>query len=185
MASSSVDTLIKNLDGLDEAVIRCLDAKLILPGLSLVFAGIDIVASLERQPGESTKVSFTRWVDQYLLPAKPLGCTSLELYAARCGILHTFTADSDLSRTRGVRKIYYAWGSALASDLDATGTRLGKGDAVAVHVSDLHGAFRQGVLVWFHDVTADAKRSNAVDAAGGAWFTNLSIEIVKDYLAGS
>jgi len=179
-----VETLIKNLDGLDEAVVRCLDAKLILPALTLVFAGIDIVASLERQSGEGTKASFRRWVEQYLLPAKPLGCTSLELYAARCGIVHTFTPESDLSRTGRVRKIYYAWGTALASDLHETGSRLGKADVVAVHVGDLHEAFRQGVLTWFRDVTADAKRSQTVESAGGAWFTNMSIETVRDFLAG-
>jgi len=105
-----LETLIKNLDGLDEAVVRCLGARLILPALSLLFVGIDIVASLERQPGEGMKASFTRWVEQYLLPARPLGCTSIELYAARCGILHTFTAESDLSRTGKARKLYYAWG---------------------------------------------------------------------------
>jgi hypothetical protein len=178
-----VETLIKNLDGLDEAVVRCLDARLILPALSLVFAGIDIVASLERQPGEGTKASFTRWVEQYLLPAKPLGCTSLELYAARCGILHTFTPESDLSRTGKARKIYYAWGTAVASDLHETSNRLGKADVVAMHVSDLHEAFRQGVLAWFREVTADARRIQAVESAGGAWFTNMSVDTVRDFLA--
>ena len=180
-----LETLIKNLDGLDEAVVRCLGARLILPALSILFVGIDIVASLERQPGEGTKTSFTRWVEQYLLPAKPLGCTSLDLYAARCGILHTFTAESDLSRTGKARKLYYAWGIALASDLNMTSNRLGKADVVTMHVGDLHGAFRQGELAWFREVTADARRSQTVESAGGAWFTDMSIETVRDFLVGT
>src|ERR1017187_9539045 len=101
-----VQTLIKNLDGLDDAVGRCLDARLILPALSLVFAGIDIVASLERDASEGTKAAFTKWADRSLPRPKSLPCPSLDLYPAHCEIRHTATAESDLSRTGKARKIY-------------------------------------------------------------------------------
>ena len=180
-----MDILAKNLAGLDDAVDRCLDARLILPGLALLYAGIDIMASLERQPSEGTKASFTRWVDMYLLPAKPLGCSALELYAARCGILYTFTADSELSQAAIVRKIFYAWGNAASHDLQETARLLGRTNIVALHVDDLCDAYRLGIAAWTMEVTADQTRREIVQSRESAWFDGLSIAVVKDFLGNT
>ena len=177
-----MDMLEKNLAGLNDAVDCCLEARQILPGLALLYAGIDIMASLERQPSEGTKASFTRWVDTYLLPAKPLGCSALELYAARCGILHTFTADSELSQAAIVRKIYYAWGNAASDDLQRTARRLGRTDIVALHVNDLCDAYRLGIAAWTMEVTADQTRRERVQSTESTWFNDVSITVVKDFL---
>jgi len=96
------------MDTLFGAINSCEANKFVLPALMLIYSGIDILASLERRKGEGTKASFTRWVDEYLLKAVSLPCTSLELYAARCGILHTLTPESDLSRKGKAREVGYA-----------------------------------------------------------------------------
>jgi hypothetical protein len=87
--------LQKNLVEHLAAIEDCLQKRRILQCLCLLYAGIDVVASLERMPQESTKSAFVRWVEENVLKVRPMSCTALELYAARCGILHSFTADSD------------------------------------------------------------------------------------------
>jgi hypothetical protein len=156
---------------------------MVLRALTLLYAGIDVVASLERRCGEGTRASFAPWADTYVLPARPLGCTGVELYAARCGVLHTFTSDSDLSRSARARRIYYAWGTAKISDLQAVLDRSGTGDAVAVHVEDLHQGFRAGVLSCLREVVADETRMRHVESVAGAWFGDLAMSVVSAYLA--
>ena len=177
-----MDVLVKNLAGLDEAIGGCLGREQFLPALILIYAGIDIVASAERHQSEGTGASFTRWVDSYLFPKKALECTAVELYAARCGILHTSTADSDLSRAGKARKIYYAWGNASASDLSEAGNRLATTDVVALHIGELRDSFRHAVLKWAAEVSADPVRRRRVEAASGAWFSNMSTQVVKEFL---
>jgi hypothetical protein len=91
-------SLLDNLAGIDESVGLCLEKRRVLPALALLYAGLDIVASLERAPDERPKPAFLRWVNSYMKPDERLGCTAVELYGARCGILHASSAESDLSR---------------------------------------------------------------------------------------
>src|SRR5271167_3287926 len=81
-----------------EAIENCLANRRIVPCLCLLYTVIDVIASLERKPEEGTRAAFVHWVGENMLKTYPLPCTALELYAARCGVLHTFTPDSELSR---------------------------------------------------------------------------------------
>ncbi|SRR6266404_5689406 len=80
-----------------------------LPGFLLLYTSIDIIASLTRPKGaESTSSTFFKdWVKNYILPNSDLDCSAEEIWGARCGLLHTGTAESDMSRTRRVRMINY------------------------------------------------------------------------------
>jgi hypothetical protein len=178
----TIEALINDLAHLDDAVGICLQKKHILPALVLLYAGIDIVASLECQLSDGTKASFVRWVERYLLPAKPMGCTALELYSARCAILHTYTADSDLSKRGQARKVYYAWGTASSGSLQESARRLDKTDVVALHVDDIRDAFCSGTAAWLSEVVKDPIRRRKVEAVSRGWFTYMSTPIVDDFL---
>src|SRR5664280_369361 len=101
-------------DSIEDCLVKCR----ILPCLILLYSGIDVFASLEAQPGQSTKDAFLYWVEAYMLKGRSLSCSALDLYAARCGIIHAFSWSSDLSRSGKARKIMYAWGTADAAKLD-------------------------------------------------------------------
>lgn len=178
-----MDLILQNLATLDEAIHDCLRKQQVLPALILIYSGIDIVASLESKQGDAVKASFTRWVDSYMLPSHQLECTALELYAARCGMVHTLTAVSDLSRQGKARTINYAWGSASENDLRKSAKRLGRTMFAVVHVDNLHEAFRLGVLKWADEVKGDAKRQKRVEANRPGWFMNLPSQQIKDFLA--
>lgn len=86
----------KNLTVLLESIEDCLANRRLLPCLILIYSSIDIVSSLE--PGRATGSAFMAWTDKYLLKAISLPCTPSDLWGARCGILHTFSGESDMSK---------------------------------------------------------------------------------------
>jgi hypothetical protein len=142
----------ENLITLLESVEDCLAKERILPCLALFYSGIDVVASLE--DSGASRLTFTNWVDKYLLKSASLSCTAFDLYGARCGILHSFSAESDLSKQGKARQVIYAWGSAKADDLALTSKRLGRSDCV-VHIRDLINAFRVGLANYLEEVMQD------------------------------
>lgn len=79
-----------------------------LPALSLSLMAIDTMAWLSR-PLSAPKVKpehFVAWCDAYLHPLSNLACTSLELYAFRCGLLHTQSPRSRYSESAQARRIF-------------------------------------------------------------------------------
>ena len=160
---------------------RCLSDKQTLAALVLIYASIDIMGSLERAEGEGTRKSFIRWADAYLLPRDSLPCTSLELYAARCGVLHTLTADADLTREGKARRILYSWGTAQADELREVSRRLKK-DVVSIHIGDLRQAVVDGVAAYRRDLEHDSARRAAVERQVAQWFTFLPVEVARAFL---
>ena len=78
--------------------------------LILIFAGIDAMASLEKNDGiNDVKVRFANWVNEYM-QFSDWPKAGLELYGARCGILHTYGPISDLLEKGQVRPIGYTSG---------------------------------------------------------------------------
>ena len=84
---------------LDSAIDLCLSKSLSMPALMLLYTGIDIAGWVEatiEETGIKGREAFVAWVDKYMKPRTTLGCSALDLYAARCGVLHTMAPDSDL-----------------------------------------------------------------------------------------
>lgn len=155
----------------------CLEARLELPSLILIYSGIDIAGWLDAErEDEPVSQSFARWVNRYLLTAKPFKCTAVDLYAARCGLVHTLTPEAKLVEQKKARYLGYAWGNATAAALqqatDPTETRM-----VAVHVNELFEAFQLGLTSFIEDVCKDdqgdanqrARQQRVLDRAGKAF----------------
>jgi len=81
--------LYENIMLLGRGIDACIEKKLTAPALILIYSGIDTVGWIDSTDDYATRTSFINWVDAYLLKAKQLQCTALDLYAARCGLLHT------------------------------------------------------------------------------------------------
>ena len=155
----------RNTEELITAAEHCLKNGQLLPGLLLVYAGIDIMASLNRPEDQEyvKRDDYTKWVDEYLLPDIDLACSALELYAARCGMIHTYTAKSRLFDKGRVRKVFYAWDSPhwSAKDLQSVIDHTGE-SAVAVQIETLFEAFRTGVDRFKQSLANTPKRANRV-----------------------
>jgi hypothetical protein len=107
------------------AIDYCISEKLIMPALVLIYSAIDSISWVASdEENQQVGRRFQVWVDTWMLQKYPLPCTALELYAARCGILHTLTPESDLSKKKNVRRISYAWGTAQQKDLEESIKRI-------------------------------------------------------------
>ena len=174
--------LYQNMFAMLKTIDDCLEKRRLMPALVLLYSAIDAVASLERQPEERTRDSFLRWVEVYMLKALPLPCTALELYAARCGMVHSFAAESDLFRKGQVRCIVYAWGTARAEDLQKAADILHKTDSVSVHVADVINAFRNGLATYLDEVSTDKPREDRIAKQAGVWLINMEKEPIQALL---
>lgn len=137
-----------------------LDAKHTLPALVMLYAAIDILGSLLRPESEpDTKGEyFKKWADDYMIGHSQVAFTSEELWGARCGLLHTHTAASNLSRQGKARQLHYfrACGAPLPPVTQhATNAALAQGK-LFVDVDALYDAFEQGTRQFLAVIQRDA-----------------------------
>ena len=173
---------IQRVSGLQETLVTLISTAtasaergVVLPALILTYTGIDTMGWLsDPNPRAAVRQRFERWAERYMEPRKALGCTTTELYAARCGILHTATAESDLTEKGGERKVLYAWGSGATSFLQSVIDGDPTVNAVAVHAGKLVDAFRLGVAQCFEDAEQDAVLKQRLESRGAKMFVTVS-----------
>ena len=130
--------------------------------LTLIYSGIDILGNLGRPKGQERRGrhDFIAWADRYMVGPKQLQVTGLELYAARCGVLHNLGAESNLSNSRSVRPVLYAWGGRDATAANELLIRLStirpELAAVVVRIEDIANAFIEGIVAFGREIASDS-----------------------------
>lgn len=143
----------RSLGEIHKAASICVNRGLQIPALMLLYAGIDIAGWIDStDPDESTRDTFTRWSDAYIHPEEKLGCSSLDLYGARCGLLHRAGADSHMAERGECRRIFYSWGWVHEADHQTVVDEIADEDVVVVHVHALLEAYRSGLAAYARDV---------------------------------
>lgn len=159
----------------------CLDQKLLMPSLILIYTLIDTLAwACSDNKCSAVRCRFETWVTTWL--GSRLTCSAAELYAARCGILHTLTSKSNLVAEGGVREVFYAWGTAKSEDLQATIDYLGNDKAVAIHVSALFQMVCDAMADILEKAESDASLATCLNEAAALHLVNEGIEPVAQYL---
>jgi hypothetical protein len=177
-SSLAAKRIVSGTSQIVTAINLCLKANLRGPALALLYTGIDVLGSLERNPPESGKESFIRWTERFILRNSDLPCSALDLYAARCGLLHTFGVESELSKRGTAHTVVYAWGSASREDLQELCAKLGQ-DHVAVHVTELVEALRRGMAQYLAELSKDEERLGRALKAAGPWLGDIPADIVR------
>ena len=167
----SVEALLENVERHLQAINLCVENKLRMPALVLVYTGIDIFAALNRptEKNSGTRQDFIGWCEAYLLPESGLKCTGVDLYAARCGIVHSYTADSQLSRENKATQLIYSWGDQSPAPLQNVLEKI-KIPAHVVHIESLVAAFKRATRVFFSEIREDSQRRDLVVARAGKFF---------------
>ncbi len=129
--------------------------------LTLVYSGIDTFGFLGAPAGigKATRTSFLTWADAYLVgrlndifQGRPV--TAIDLYAARCGILHTSTSESDLGNRGEAREIFYRYRKHQAIRLPALMEPF-----IAIEIEHLCMAFQEGALSFIEALESDTDRA--------------------------
>lgn len=160
-----------------KAIDLCMENELQMQALILIYSGIDIFSVLgrPREKEQANRQDYIKWCEQYMLPNINLPCTGMDLYSARCGIVHTSTMHSQLSKNGKAKAIIYSWGiappEALQSALDESGKPV-----VAIHIDSLITIFKQGVENFFLKVGENQKYIDLVLSRAANLLRNRPIE---------
>ena len=182
--------LVHSFSQLLEAIDLCIRYRLRGPALILLYSGIDIAGSLDSDE-QSVQRRFTRWIDNYLLLDSALDCTAADLYGARCGLVHTYSPTSALSKAGKALEIGYAWKPDTAAELKKLVLRgaelkqhLGQEPMyfVAIQGDDLIESFRQGVVRFLNELERDPDRAAAAYAKSGHFISDLPSETAAEML---
>jgi hypothetical protein len=137
------------------------------PLLTVLYAGIDTLAWLDTSHAWATGDDFKAWVDRYLLPGSGLRCTAHDFWAARCGLIHTRTAESRDMVKGGARQVWY-YGRGRSERLLRQITKR-RSDVVAVRIVSLITAFGKGSVRFANDIDRDPVRAERVKAKATKW----------------
>jgi hypothetical protein len=113
------------------------------PTLLLLYAAIDTMAWLSVPEEESTGRDFQNWVEKYVLRVNQAllpGVTAVDLWGARCGLLHTGAPESRDFRKGNARKIFYTNNVEVVARVPA--------DVILISLENLGRAFA-AALTWF------------------------------------
>jgi hypothetical protein len=148
------NTLVRELvDALKQAFAKDIPT---FSGLVLLYASMDIISSLSRPIDQDTTRSvFKNWVNTYMLRDAGLGCNADDIYAARCGILHTLSLSSLASREGKAKQISYLNKGDGVKRLQEWCDAKGR-DVVVVSIYTYTHAFYQGIYRFTEAITADA-----------------------------
>lgn len=174
--------LEKHMIDLQDAIEESYAKARYIPCLVLLYSGIDVAASLEPNLGDGVGDRFKKWVDRYMLKSSSLKCTAIDLFAARCAVVHTFTPESDLSKRGKARVMGYAFGAAELDKLNKASDIAGQSRQVNVHARALIDAFYDGFRIYLDEVRADKVRLQEVERAAGLWSVSMSPNTIDDYL---
>jgi hypothetical protein len=140
--------------------------------LILLYSAIDALAWASLSSGDVTRSDFCNWVSQYMDPQSRLSCSSEDLYAARCGMLHSSTAESKMSREGRASELWYVTSPHSIPKLEAHRQRVGS-RAKVVYFTALVGAFVEGVMRFSDDLAAEPKRQVAANGRMERWLRFL------------
>jgi hypothetical protein len=179
-----MENLFKNYYQLIQAMDDCVSKRMIIPALILIYTAIDSVGWIASDnPKEGVGTRFQNWVNNWMLNNGRLTCAAEELYAARCGVLHTLTPNSTLNEKKGVRKIADAWGKARHEDLEESIHALSMGGSIAsIHLDDLFLSFREGLADYIEHVFSNDEEKEKFLKKSGQHFANLEMQKVDEFL---
>lgn len=139
----------------------CLENNCYGSAAILIYSGIDTMAYLA-MPANQTNVrrdDFVQWCDRYIRFCGPEQLSGLELYSARCAMLHTYGVESQLTRSGQCRQLGYLDRSVpdirYAPSVDP--------ELALVSIEALANAFFAGIDRFLVDLFADSTRATTAE----------------------
>ena len=148
-----LNEVVNGKRGMTRGIQVALDAQCLISAIALMFSTIDALAALSRpiDADDTTREHFAAWCDRYLQSTQVLGCESVDLYAARCGVLHTYGHESRLGRQGRARSLVYEWRQGPRADASVPLPE----DAIVIAVEALHSALGDAIKEFLRDSETD------------------------------
>jgi hypothetical protein len=157
-----------------EAARLCRERALDIPMLVLIYTTIDTLAwAIYGDSIREVKRRFVAVCDDYVLREASFGCTALELYAARCSVLHSLGWESELSKAGKARAIYYSFGTDDPALYQQAIELSHPGQFLAVRADDLLTATEKAVASVSEAAKSDSALKERLDRAEGKQYRTL------------
>jgi hypothetical protein len=165
----------KNMDGILEGPINnviqegikgdigvALTNNRLRAAVMLIYAGIDAMAFLDMPASQESvnRTNFIRWADRYIRFPCSEQIPGKDFFGARCGLLHSYSVDSSMSREGKCRMVgYLANAVPEVRYAPQISTEL-----VIVSIAGLKTAFFEGIDRFLIDAYANKEKAIVVDA---------------------
>ena len=157
-----------------EAAELCRQRALDVPMLVLIYTATDTLAwALYGDRVNEVRQRFTSLCEAHLLPGSQIQCTALELYAARCSILHTLGWESELSRSGKARSVFYSFGSDDPTLAQAALELTHPGKFISLKADDLLAAVQKAVATVAALAPTDVELASRLSVAAGKQYRSL------------
>lgn len=138
----------KNIEQMFKGIELCLNQKLQFPTLSLIYTVIDNLAYIT-YGNISVEKRYKEWITKYMFKEKKLNVTPMDLYSARCAILHTLTPNSRKTQEKKALVIAYVWGNDDVKILEQSILNSNE-KYKALHINDLYNSLISGTINFFN-----------------------------------
>jgi len=181
----SVSSYLSNITQMTISISSCIIAKQIIPSLILIYSCIDMLGYLNmpKSKEKNGRKDFIEWAETYLRPnMKEQNWNGIDLFGARCGLLHTLTYESELLKNGKIKMISYAWGNHKSSGL----TKIYNDkniDSIVIHVDDLYHGLLAGIQAFMKESSLDFDRFETILNRTKKMFSNIEVPIgVKEVI---
>lgn len=157
MRDSVEEMISKYVSSTVEATTVLYEKSLFGHLLVVIYSSIDTLGLLDAPSNQvsASGESFKNWVKKYLVSQDGIEFNELDLWGARCAVLHSFTTQSDLSRSGKAREIQYYGGDKTtdrALKFVAITKAIDSGRHIPLHFEDFYLAFLQALRKCVHDL---------------------------------
>lgn len=157
-----------------EAAELCRERALDIPMLVLLYTAMDTLAwALYGDKTQGVRERFTALCDSHILPGSSIQCAALELYAARCSVLHTLGWESDLSKSGKARSVFYSFGTDDPTLAQAALELTNPGKFVSLRPDELLVAVKGAVETIAKLASKDEELAARLSVAAGKQFRSL------------
>ena len=130
----------------------CLQNRIVLPAVTLLYSGMDVFGFLDSNKQYANQKTFVDWAGKYMDGfLKKKGIKGIDLYSARCGLLHTGQAPSKLVDSGQARELWYRFEGESHINVMTNAPQ----PAVLVEVEEFVDAFYSGIERFVADAEAD------------------------------
>lgn len=157
-----------------EAAELCRERALDVPMIVLIYTAMDTLAwAVYGDKIQGVRERFTSLCDDYILPDSSIQCAALELYAARCSVLHTLGWESDLSKAGKARSVFYSFGTDDPTLAQAALEMTNPGKFVSLRPDDLLVTVKRAVEVVATLASKDKELAVRLSIAAGKQYRSL------------
>jgi hypothetical protein len=141
------------------------DAELPEALLIVVYSGIDAFGLLAAPNNtlDANRNTFKQWCEDYILPrlqtVEGTAVTATDLYAARCGVLHTSTPLSSLERDGKACQLFYEFKGKTGINMILVAQQ----QPLRINVEKLAMAFKDGGIAFLKDLQNDVNKLKTAD----------------------